>query len=81
MTRTVSAAQANREFSKLLRAVTSGESFIVTSRGKPVATIAPMNAEKGNEREADADFFAFLDELSRRPAQNLPKPSRDDMYD
>lgn len=81
MTRTVSAAQANREFSKLLRAVTTGESFIVTSRGKPVATIAPAPQKDEAEHEAEADFFGFLAELARRPAQNLPKASRDDMYD
>lgn len=81
MTRTISAAEANREFSKLLRAVASGERVIVTSRGRPVAEIVPTSQEKDGDREADADFRAFLDELSRRPAQNLPRATRDDMYD
>ncbi|HSM21169.1 MAG TPA: type II toxin-antitoxin system prevent-host-death family antitoxin [Rubrivivax sp.] len=39
--KTVTAAEANRHFSSLLKDVARGERFLVTSRGKPVATIAP----------------------------------------
>jgi hypothetical protein len=46
-----------------------------------VAAIVPTSKEKDREHEADAEFRAFLDELSRRPAQNLPRATRDDMYD
>ena len=37
----VTAAEANRQFSAVLREVAQGESVLVTSRGKPVATIMP----------------------------------------
>ena len=39
---TISAAEANRHFSQVLRQVARGETLIVTSRGKPMATIAPI---------------------------------------
>lgn len=39
MQSTVSAADANRRFSELLRTVKKGGSIIVTSHGKPVAKI------------------------------------------
>ena len=35
MAKTVSAAEANRDFSKLMRLAESGEEVIVTSRGQP----------------------------------------------
>ena len=40
--RRVSAADANREFSKLLRQVRDGETVTVTSHGEPVAVISPV---------------------------------------
>src|SRR5262249_22339222 len=39
MSTAVSAARANREFSHLLRKVREGESYVVTSHGRPVARI------------------------------------------
>ena len=47
MQRAVSAADANRRFSELLRTVKNGQSVVVTSHGKPVAKLVPsvsMNA-------------------------------------
>ena len=40
--RRVTAADANREFSKLLRQVRDGETITVTSHGEPVAVISPV---------------------------------------
>lgn len=40
--KTVTAAEANRQFSAVLREVAQGERITVTSRGKPVATIEPI---------------------------------------
>jgi prevent-host-death family protein len=42
MEKLVSAADANRKFSKLLRAVREGNSYVVTSHGKSVARIVPI---------------------------------------
>ncbi len=41
--RSVSAADANREFSKILRTVREGETITVTSHGEPVAVISPIS--------------------------------------
>jgi prevent-host-death family protein len=40
--KTVTAAEANRQFSAVLREVAQGGRVMVTSRGKPVATIEPV---------------------------------------
>ena len=80
--RVVSAAEANREFAKVLRAVKQGARVTVTSHGEPVAELIPSEPKKSEaERKEDEMFRAFLDDLSRRPAQNLPRATRDDMYD
>ena len=39
--KTVSARQANREFSKLLSRVERGEEILITKRNKPVAVLSP----------------------------------------
>jgi prevent-host-death family protein len=39
--KTVSARQANHEFSELLARVERGEEVLVTKRGKPVAVLSP----------------------------------------
>ena len=44
---TLSAAEANRHFSQVLRQVARGETLIITSRGKPMATIAPITRQAG----------------------------------
>jgi prevent-host-death family protein len=42
MEKTISAADANRRFSELLRGVREGQSYVVTSHGKVVARISPV---------------------------------------
>jgi prevent-host-death family protein len=43
----VSAADANRKFSVLLRKVREGRSYVVTSHGKPVARLVPADKYDG----------------------------------
>jgi len=59
MPETVSAAEANRQFSRILRAVEAGETFTVTSHGLPVARIALIEP-------ADPTQLAALDRLMSR---------------
>ena len=51
--RTVSAREANQQFSKLLEAAVGGEEVTITRRGVPVAKLVPVcgvNAESERER-------------------------------
>nr|WP_292230726.1 type II toxin-antitoxin system Phd/YefM family antitoxin [Mesorhizobium sp.] len=43
----MSAADANRRFSHILRAVREGQSYVVTSHGRPVARIVPADKHEG----------------------------------
>ena len=50
---TVTAAEANRSFSKLLRAAREGKRVTITSHGEPVAELGPVGAKarEATERE------------------------------
>jgi prevent-host-death family protein len=43
--KTITAVEVNRRFSHLLREVREGASYLVTSHGTPVATLAPADGE------------------------------------
>jgi prevent-host-death family protein len=43
--KTITASNANRGFSKLLREVSAGEEITILSRGEPVAKITSLNSE------------------------------------
>ena len=77
--KSISAAEANRHFSSLLREVSRGARVTVTSRGKPVATIMASEQEEGRERT-----FAkrtLLSRLRAIPATGKRGWSRDELYE
>jgi prevent-host-death family protein len=76
--RTISAADANRKFSSLLRGVREGHSYVVTSHGKPVARLVPAGQQG---RVAAATRKALLARLRRQPAINIGRWSRDELYE
>ena len=78
MDKAISAADANRRFSELLRAVKKGQSVVVTSHGKPVARISPVVA---GERAAEAARSALLARLRTERAVNVGRWRRDELYD
>ena len=78
MEKPVSAADANRKFSKLLRAVREGQSYVVTSHGKAVAKIVPAEKEEGVTRGARA---ALLKRLRSESVVTVGRWSRDELYE
>ena len=75
----ISASQANRSFSSLLRRVAQGQRFTVLSHGRPVATIAPADQARGPEATARR---ALLARLAMQPATGTPRDwRRDELYD
>lgn len=80
--KTISAADANRYFSRILRDVKAGETVIVTSRGEPVARIVPAAQSDATCAKREAEWKALLDRLDSQPAMNIPITwTRDDIYD
>ena len=78
MGKTVSAADANRDFSKLLRAVRDGDSFVITSHGRPVAKIVPFATR---DRVRDAARETLLAHLRSQPAIDIGPWTRDELYE
>jgi prevent-host-death family protein len=60
MDQAISAADANRRFTGLLRTVKKGRSVIVTSHGKPVAKITPVVDDERAAEGARSSLFARL---------------------
>jgi prevent-host-death family protein len=78
MIETVTAAEANQHFSRVLRRVREGSSFVITSHGKPVAKLVPMQSEDDEAEAARTRVIARLREL---PLAHLGTFSRDQGYD
>jgi prevent-host-death family protein len=78
--KTVTAAEANRQFSAVLRDVAEGERVTVTSRGTPVATIEPIRAGAGKARPSAAKR-RLLAHLATVQAVGARGWARDELYD
>lgn len=76
--KTVTAADANRQFSSVLREVAHGETVTVTSRGKPVATIRPAQAANAQRNAAKKILLTRLHKQAATGARNW---SRDELYE
>jgi prevent-host-death family protein len=82
MSETISAADANRQFSKVLRAVEAGETFTVTSHGRPVARICPISEDAAEvQARRNAAWDRILERLEEQPAVNAGKWTRDELYE
>ncbi len=78
--KTVTASDANRQFSVLLRQVAQGHSVVITSRGKAVATMSPLTQTQDLKRQAAK--AELLKRLSKQSASGkVRKWTRDELYD
>lgn len=77
MEKPISAADANRNFSQVLREVRQGQSYVVTSHGRPVARIAPV---ENDQRATDVRKRLFQRLRSQRVTR-IGRWKRDDLYE
>ena len=73
----ISAADANRNFSELLRQVRGGRIVVVTAHGKPVAKVLPFDQGK---RQAHEGRRALLARLGGEPVRNIGRWTRESLY-
>ncbi|HST11443.1 MAG TPA: type II toxin-antitoxin system prevent-host-death family antitoxin [Terriglobales bacterium] len=78
MDKTISAAEANRKFSQVLREVGEGRSYVVTSHGRPVARIAPLQAGQRARTRARTSLFK---RLRGEAALKIGRWKRDELYE
>jgi prevent-host-death family protein len=82
MEKIVSAADANRKFSELLRGVRKGRSYLVTSHGEPVARIVPAGSAAQVPNRALAALVARLEsQPAAKGAKARVKWTRDELYE
>jgi prevent-host-death family protein len=74
----VSAADANRKFSLLLRGVREGRGYLVTSHGKPVARLVPAGR---SDEVASGARGVLLSRLEKQPVIDAGKWTRDELYE
>ena len=78
MEHAVSAADANRMFSRLLRAVREGRRYVITSRGKPIARLLPVGKHAA---VATGARRALLSRLEKQPLGYAGRWTRDELYE
>lgn len=77
----ISAADANRHFSKLLGRVRAGEEVVITSRGKPVARLVPSAPDERAEAKRQERVRRLFHRLRTQPGQPFLPYDRDELYD
>lgn len=77
MEKTIPIGAATRSLSKLLEEVKRGHSFVITSRGRPVATIGPVAGPSRVEAAAREILFKRLRE---QPVVDKVRWTRDELY-
>lgn len=78
MEKAISAADANRKFSQVLREVRAGQSYVVTSHGKAVARIAPVDENRSGSSRARA---SLLKRLQSERVVKVGRWRRDELYE
>lgn len=78
MEKAISAADANRNFSQLLREVREGKTFVVTSHGRPVARLAPAINRASTRVDARS---RLLKRLRSQSVENVGRWKRDELYE
>jgi prevent-host-death family protein len=78
MDEAISAADANRKFSQLLRGVREGRSYVVTAHGRPVARLVPAGQHAD---QAMGTRAALLSRLEKQPVVETKHWTRDELYE
>jgi len=76
--KTVTAANANRGFSKLLKEVRKGDEIVILSRGKPVAKISSVDSA-ALQKETMKNIL--LSRLKAQKATGSRSWTRDQLYE
>ena len=82
MTHVVTASDANRQFSALLRRARQGETVAITAHGETVAyLVPPQDAEQAEQARQKAALEALLSRARARPVMDIGPWTRDELYE
>lgn len=79
--RTVSLMKANQEFSRLVREVERGESFLITRRGRPVAKLVPHTADQAADPGWTISYKRMMARLDEGASLGGLRVERENIYD
>ncbi len=77
----ITATEANRRFSELLRGVRAGRSYTITSHGRAVARILPSDDGGGEAKRRARARRELLEHLRTRKPLRVKSWTRDELYD
>lgn len=80
MGNSITATEANRSFSRLLRAVERGEKFTITSHGRAIATLGPADSDEAR-RNRQASLAEHLKLLRKLKPTTVEPWSRAELYE
>jgi prevent-host-death family protein len=78
MNKIVSAAEANRNFSKLLNELKDGTSYTITNHGKIVGHLNPPADDAEARKKA---FDALMKRLRSQPIRDIGPWTREELYE
>lgn len=78
---TVSATEANRSFSSLLREVARGTRVTVTSHGRAVAVIAPADDDAEGREKREKAMIALRERWATQEPITVGPWTRDELYE
>lgn len=78
MNKLVSAAEANRNFSKLLNELKDGTSYTITNHGKVVGHLNPPADDVDARKKA---FKALMERLHSQPTKDIGPWTREELYE
>ena len=79
MDEAIAEIDAGAQFTRLISDVRGGKSFVITSDGKPIARLVPVEHIDDAERQAFRD--AYFRELQERPIIHVGKWTRDELHE
>jgi prevent-host-death family protein len=79
--KTISLRDANQQFAEIVRQVESGQSYIVTRRGQPVARIEPVSKKRQLTPAQEAAWRRLKRAMEKGFALGGKAPSRDELHD
>jgi prevent-host-death family protein len=79
--KTISLRDANQQFAEIVRQVESGQTFIVTRRGQPVARIEPVSKKRKLTPAQEAAWKRLKRIMEKGYDLGGIAPSRDELYD
>lgn len=81
MSKTISLRDANQNFAKLVRQVQSGEEFVITKRGAPVAQLTRVSSKRVLTPEQEAAIERTRKRLEKGWDLGDWKIPRDEIYE